>query len=130
MQVAIPERRVGGHLAREDGKYVMAQPTRPSHDVDVVVVGAGPAGENVAERVAAGGMSVTIVEGELAGGECSYWGCAERNLVAAARGLPAVSLVTRLGPRAAHGRAAIPWPRCRRDSRRSCRRLAAPGGTE
>ncbi len=43
--------------------------------VDVVVVGAGPAGENVAGRVADGGLTVAIVERELVGGECSYWGC-------------------------------------------------------
>ncbi len=43
--------------------------------VDVVVVGAGPAGENVAGRVVSGGMSAVIVEDELVGGECSYWAC-------------------------------------------------------
>ncbi|MGB3524070.1 MAG: NAD(P)/FAD-dependent oxidoreductase [Mycobacterium sp.] len=42
---------------------------------DVVVLGAGPVGENVADRVRAAGLSVAIVERELAGGECSYWAC-------------------------------------------------------
>src|SRR5206468_10876073 len=42
---------------------------------DVVVIGAGPVGESVAGRCADGGLSVTIVERELVGGECSYWGC-------------------------------------------------------
>ena len=42
---------------------------------DVIVVGAGPAGENVAGRCAQGGLSTVIVERELVGGECSYWGC-------------------------------------------------------
>ncbi len=42
---------------------------------DVVVIGAGPVGENVADRVVQGGLSVAIVERELVGGECSYWAC-------------------------------------------------------
>ena len=46
-----------------------------STDVDVVILGAGPAGENVADRVVRGGLSVAIVESERAGGECSYWAC-------------------------------------------------------
>ncbi|MFB7222609.1 FAD-dependent oxidoreductase [Streptomyces sp. NPDC056227] len=42
---------------------------------DVIVIGAGPVGENVADRTAAAGLSTVIVESELAGGECSYWAC-------------------------------------------------------
>ncbi|MFD0901896.1 dihydrolipoyl dehydrogenase family protein [Actinomadura sediminis] len=44
-------------------------------EFDVVVLGAGSTGENLAERAHAGGLSVAIVEGELVGGECSYWAC-------------------------------------------------------
>ncbi|WP_053351771.1 dihydrolipoyl dehydrogenase family protein [Leucobacter musarum] len=42
---------------------------------DVIVIGAGPVGENVADRAVQGGLSVVIVESELVGGECSYWAC-------------------------------------------------------
>jgi dihydrolipoamide dehydrogenase len=42
---------------------------------DVVVIGAGPVGENVAERTKAAGLSTVVVESELVGGECSYWAC-------------------------------------------------------
>ncbi|WP_248839171.1 dihydrolipoyl dehydrogenase family protein [Frankia sp. AgKG'84/4] len=44
-------------------------------NVDVIVIGAGPAGENVAGRCADAGLAVAVVERELVGGECSYWGC-------------------------------------------------------
>lgn len=44
-------------------------------EVDVVVIGAGPVGENVADRAKAGGLDVVLVEHELVGGECSYWAC-------------------------------------------------------
>jgi pyruvate/2-oxoglutarate dehydrogenase complex dihydrolipoamide dehydrogenase (E3) component len=42
---------------------------------DVIVLGAGPTGENVASRAVKGGLTAAIVESELVGGECSYWAC-------------------------------------------------------
>ncbi|WP_449191504.1 dihydrolipoyl dehydrogenase family protein [Actinoplanes subglobosus] len=42
---------------------------------DVIVLGAGPVGENVADRVVKGGLTAAVVERELVGGECSYWAC-------------------------------------------------------
>ena len=44
-------------------------------EYDVVVLGAGPIGQNAAERARAAGLSVVLVERELVGGECSYWAC-------------------------------------------------------
>ncbi|WP_405604046.1 NAD(P)/FAD-dependent oxidoreductase [Streptomyces sp. NBC_01410] len=44
-------------------------------EYDVVVLGAGPVGENVVDRTRAAGLSTAVVESELIGGECSYWAC-------------------------------------------------------
>lgn len=46
-----------------------------SDEYDLIVLGGGPVGENVADRAAQGGLSVVVVESELVGGECSYWAC-------------------------------------------------------
>jgi pyruvate/2-oxoglutarate dehydrogenase complex dihydrolipoamide dehydrogenase (E3) component len=45
------------------------------HEVDVVVLGAGPSGEVIAGRLGARDLKVAIVEDRLVGGECSYWAC-------------------------------------------------------
>jgi pyruvate/2-oxoglutarate dehydrogenase complex dihydrolipoamide dehydrogenase (E3) component len=42
---------------------------------DVVVIGAGPAGEVAAGKLADAGLKVAIVEDRLVGGECSFWAC-------------------------------------------------------
>src|SRR5947199_593906 len=45
-------------------------------EFDVIVVGAGPAGEVAAGRLAGlGGKRVALVEGHLIGGECSFYAC-------------------------------------------------------
>ncbi|WP_433676495.1 dihydrolipoyl dehydrogenase family protein [Microbacterium gorillae] len=46
-----------------------------AQEYDVIVIGAGPVGENVADRAVQGGLTTVIVEAELVGGECSYWAC-------------------------------------------------------
>lgn len=68
------------------------------HEVDVVVLGMGPGGEDAAERLAAAGLSVAGVEARLVGGECPYWGCVPSkmmiraaNLLAEGRRIPGLA---------------------------------------
>lgn len=47
-----------------------------THEYDVIVIGAGPVGENVAQYTTEDtDLTAALVEGELVGGECSYWAC-------------------------------------------------------
>src|SRR6201995_5734692 len=64
---------------------------------DAIVLGAGPAGEVAAGRLADGGWKVAIVEKDLVGGECSYYACMPSkallrpaDVLAEARRLPGV----------------------------------------
>lgn len=50
-------------------------PEALEREFDVIVIGAGAVGENVADRVVQGGLTAILVEAELVGGECSYWAC-------------------------------------------------------
>ncbi|HVX20492.1 MAG TPA: NAD(P)/FAD-dependent oxidoreductase [Acidimicrobiales bacterium] len=43
--------------------------------VDVVVLGLGPGGEDAAGTLADAGLDVVGIDGGLVGGECPYWGC-------------------------------------------------------
>src|SRR6476469_6496889 len=47
----------------------------PERTFDVIVIGAGPAGEVAAGRLGEAGLAVALVERELIGGECSYYAC-------------------------------------------------------
>jgi pyruvate/2-oxoglutarate dehydrogenase complex dihydrolipoamide dehydrogenase (E3) component len=49
--------------------------TDSSAEYDLIVLGGGAVGENIADRAVQGGLTAVIVENELVGGECSYWAC-------------------------------------------------------
>ncbi len=77
------------------------EPTR----VDVVVVGLGVGGEEVAGRLAEAGLSVVGIEHRLVGGECPYWGCVPSkmmiragNLVTEARRVDGVAGAAQVEP--------------------------------
>ena len=42
---------------------------------DLIVIGLGPGGEEVAQRAADAGLDVCSIDRRLVGGECPYWGC-------------------------------------------------------
>ena len=69
-------------------------------EYDLIVIGAGPVGENVADRAVQGGLTAVIVESELVGGECSYWAC-----------MPSKTLLRPVVPSARRGRCRAPRPR-------------------
>jgi pyruvate/2-oxoglutarate dehydrogenase complex dihydrolipoamide dehydrogenase (E3) component len=54
---------------------------------DIIVVGMGPGGEDVAGRLAEAGLDVIGVEAELVGGECPYWGCIPSKMIIRAANL-------------------------------------------
>lgn len=73
---------------------------------EVVVLGMGPGGEEVAERLAEAGVDVVGIEKELVGGECPYWACIPTkmmvrgsNMLAEAARMPQLSGDVQVTPR-------------------------------
>jgi dihydrolipoamide dehydrogenase len=75
---------------------------------DVIVLGMGPGGEAAAEKLQAAGKAIAVVERDLIGGECAYWGC-----------IPSKTLLRPPEARSDAGRAAgvtepeLVWPQIR-----------------
>lgn len=57
------------------------------HEVDVVLVGVGTCGEDLALRLLGEGLDVVGVEPALIGGECAYWACLPSKLMIRAANL-------------------------------------------
>jgi pyruvate/2-oxoglutarate dehydrogenase complex dihydrolipoamide dehydrogenase (E3) component len=65
---------------------------------DLVVIGMGPGGEQVAEECAAAGLDVVGVDRRLLGGECPYYGCVPtKMMVRAAAALEEGRRIPQLG---------------------------------
>src|ERR1041385_2454148 len=60
LPVRRPSPRCGGDVSRE---------------FDVVCLGGGVAGEAIAAGLQGSGLTLAVIERELVGGECPYWGC-------------------------------------------------------
>jgi pyruvate/2-oxoglutarate dehydrogenase complex dihydrolipoamide dehydrogenase (E3) component len=80
---------------------------------DVVVIGAGPAGEVAAGRLGERGLEVAIVEDRLVGGECAYWACMPSK--ALLRPYEALEEVRRVPGAAVSGELDVPAVLARRD---------------
>lgn len=79
----------------------------PGTEVDVVVVGLGPGGEDVGARLARAGLTVVGVEGRLVGGECPYYACVPTKMMI--RATDALGEARRAGQLAGSVRVETDW---------------------
>jgi pyruvate/2-oxoglutarate dehydrogenase complex dihydrolipoamide dehydrogenase (E3) component len=73
-------------------------------DFDVVCLGGGVAGEAIAVGLRDSGLTLAVVERELVGGECPYWGCVpSRTLLRSSETSTEAQRARRLAPHASNG---------------------------
>src|SRR2546426_11147111 len=63
------------HYSSRYGAKASREETTLPQEFDVVCLGGGVAGEALAGELEGSGLSLAVVERELVGGECPYWGC-------------------------------------------------------
>ena len=64
-----------GRFFHRSGRATPQGGSDVSHEFDVVCLGGGVAGEAIAVGLQGSGLTLAVVERELVGGECPYWGC-------------------------------------------------------
>jgi pyruvate/2-oxoglutarate dehydrogenase complex dihydrolipoamide dehydrogenase (E3) component len=74
---------------------------------DLIIIGLGVGGIEVANQAAAGGLAVTAVEQNLVGGECPYWGCIPSKVMV--RAADTVAEAARVSQLAGHARVLPEW---------------------
>jgi len=76
---------------------------------DVIVLGVGTGGEEIAGRLAIGGLDVVGIEPELVGGECAYWACLPTKMMIRAANL--LQEARRVNEMSGHAEVTPDWPR-------------------
>ena len=76
-------------------------------EFDVVCLGGGVAGEAIAVGLRDSGLTLAVVERELVGGECPYWGCVPSKMMIRAANL--VTEARRVDGMAGHATATPDW---------------------
>ncbi|MGB9280117.1 MAG: NAD(P)/FAD-dependent oxidoreductase [Pseudonocardiaceae bacterium] len=79
----------------------------PVENVDIVVIGMGPGGEDAASRLATAGLTVVGVEARLVGGECPYYACVPTKMMI--RAADALGEARRVGELAGSAQVHADW---------------------
>src|SRR2546425_10009902 len=75
MATATRARSPRHHFSSRYGAKASKEETTLPQEFDVVCLGGGVAGEALAGELEGSGLYLAVVERELVGGECPYWGC-------------------------------------------------------